>query len=193
MTIIILLVEDSPTQAAISRRDLETISPDIKVEVAGTAAAAMNRAQSVIPALPDLIILDMSLPDGNGLDVCRKLKNNPTTNPIPVVIFSVEGLSKHRQEAYAAGATHYISKGGTGDTTLKLVASTLLRRRLRQLPRLGEALIANKYITIDQLQQALNIQAMNSSKLLGQILMELKFITPQQLTETLESQRKGEA
>lgn len=192
MAIIILLVEDSPTQAAISRRDLETISPEIKVEVAATAYAALNRAQSLTPALPDLIILDMSLPDGNGLDICRRLKSNAVTSAIPVVIFSVEGLSKHRQEAYAAGATHYISKGGTGDTTLKLVASTLLRRRLRQLPRLGEALVSRKIITIDQLQQALNIQAMNSSKLLGQILMELKFITPQQLTDTLEAQRNGE-
>src|SRR5690349_9791070 len=104
MPIIILLVEDSPTQAAVSRRDLETISPDVKVEIATTASAALNRAQNVSLGLPDLIILDMTLPDGNGLDVCRYLKNNAVTSAIPVVIFSVEALSKHRQEAYAAGA-----------------------------------------------------------------------------------------
>jgi CheY-like chemotaxis protein len=192
MSIVILLVEDSPTQAAISKRDLETISPEVRVEVVGTAMAALNRAYTAKPSLPDLIILDISLPDGNGLDLCRTLKSNPATSSIPVVIFSVEGFAKQRQEAYAAGAVHYISKGGTGDTTLKLVASTLLRRRLRAVPRLGEALVAKKYITIEQLQQALNIQAMGSNKLLGQILMELKFITPAQLTETLEAQRKGE-
>jgi CheY-like chemotaxis protein len=193
MSISILLVEDSPTQAAMSKFDLETLAPDVVVEVAMTAAKALSRLQNPIASLPDLVILDMTLPDGNGLDLCRSIKVNPRTRGLPVVVFSVEAFSKHRQEAYAAGADHYISKGGTGDTTLKLVASTLLRRKLRQLPRLGEALIAKKYIKLEQLQEALNIQARNPSKMLGQILMELKYITPQQLTDTLEAQRKGEA
>lgn len=193
MAITILLVEDSPTQAAVSKRDLETVAPEVTVELAMTAAKALSRMQNALSPLPDLVILDMSLPDGNGLDVCRAIKSNPRTCLVPVVVFSVEALSRLRQEAYAAGADHYISKGGTGDTTLKLVAATLLRRKLHQLPRLGEALISRKLIKLEQLQEALSIQARNPSKMLGQILMELKYITPQQLTETLEAQRKGEA
>ena len=144
MSIFILLVEDSPTQAALSKLDLESISPEIQVEVAGSLGQAMRRIQAIATPLPDLIILDMNLPDGSGLQICRNLKLNSNTNTIPVVVFSAEALSKNRQDAYAAGADHYISKGGTGDTTLKLVASTLLRRKLRQLPRLGESLIAKK-------------------------------------------------
>ena len=193
MAITILLVEDSPTQAAVSKRDLEMVAPEVTVELAMTAAKALGRMQNALSHLPDLVILDMSLPDGNGLDVCRAIKSNPRTCLVPVVVFSVEALSRLRQEAYAAGADHYISKGGTGDTTLKLGAATLLRRKLHQLPRLGEALISRKLIKLEQLQEALSIQARNPSKMLGQILMELKYITPQQLTETLEAQRKGEA
>ncbi len=192
MSILILLVEDSPTQAAVSRRDLESLAPDVRVEVASTAAQALKRIHPAMKPVPDLAILDMTLPDGNGLEICRRLKSNPATAAIPVVMFSVEALSAYRQEAYAAGADHYISKGGTGDTTLKLVASTLLRRKLRQLPRLGEALIARKLIKLEQLQHALRIQSEKPSKMLGQILMELKYITPQQLTETLDAQRQGE-
>lgn len=192
MSINILLVEDSPTQAAISRRDLETIAPDIKVEVASTASDARLRLRLVKRDVPDLIILDMSLPDGNGLEICRLLKSDANTSAIPVVMFSVEALSKQRQDAYAAGADHYISKGGTGDTTLKLVASTLLRRKLRQLPRLGEALIARKLITLEQLQQALKLQAVEPGRMLGQILLELKYLNADQLTKILEAQIKGE-
>ncbi len=192
MSITILLVEDSPTQAAISKRDLESVAPDVSVEVAMTAAKAISRIQNTLSPALDLVILDMTLPDGTGLEVCHLLKSSSRTHNIPVVVFSVEALSKLRQEAYAAGADHYISKGGTGDTTLKLVASTLLRRKLRQLPRLGEALIARNCIKLEQLQQALVVQTRTPSKLLGQILMELKYITPQQLTETLEAQRRGE-
>jgi hypothetical protein len=103
----------------------------------------------------------------------------------------MEALSTHRQAAYKAGADHYISKGSTGDTTLRLVASTLLRKKLRKLPRLGEALISRGYLTIDQLQEALNVQE-NQSILLGQLLVKNGYITANQLQEVLEMQQRGE-
>jgi CheY-like chemotaxis protein len=195
MLITILLVEDSPTQAALSKRDLESLGYEIKVEVASSAVGAFQRVQACqIPGTkepaPDLIILDMTLPDGSGLEICRALKSNPKTQPIPVIIFSVEALSTHRQAAYLAGANHYITKGGTGDTTLKLVASTLLRPKLKGKSRLGEALIARGYLNKDQLEQALHIQASRGGKLLGQLLVELGYITSKQLADTLEAQLK---
>lgn len=190
MPIRILLVEDSPTQAAISKHDLEAIGPDVLVEVVYTAADAMQRLFSRNSS-PDLLVLDLTLPDGSGLDICRAVKNDLLTRQIPVVIFSMEALSTHRQAAYQAGADHYISKGSTGDTTLRLVASTLLRKKLRKLPRLGEALISRGYLTIDQLQEALNVQE-SQSVLLGQLLVKNGYITANQLQEVLEMQQRGE-
>lgn len=188
MSIKILLVEDSPTQAALSRQELEAIGVEVSVEIAYKYADAIRQVQSRGHGY-DLFVLDMLLPDGSGLDICRMIKGNMATKQIPVVIFSMEGLAKHRQEAYAAGAEHYISKGATGSATLKLVASTLLRRKLRKLPRLGEALIAAGYLTIHQLQQALDAQESGQSFLLGQLLVQKGFITQTQLQEVLDSHK----
>lgn len=184
----ILLVEDSPTQAAFSKQELQTIGPQVLVEVAKTATQG-NQLIDLYNSRLDLVILDMILPDGSGLDMCRSLKTNPLTKNVPVVIFSMEGLSKQRHAAYEVGADHYISKGGTGSTTLRLVAATLLRNKLRKLPRIGEALIENGYLSIDQLQSALNAQ--KPPHLLGQVLIEMGFVTQAQLDETLANQNNS--
>lgn len=187
----ILLVEDSATQATVSRKDLESIGSSIEVQVSPTAAQALEQIKNS-GANIDLVVLDLTLPDGSGLDVCRAIKGDPITRQVPVVIFSMQALSKYRQEAYSVGADHYISKGSTGDATLRLVATTLLRKKLRKLPRLGEALIASGYITIHQLQQALDAQDGGQSFLLGQWLVQKNIITQAQLQEVLDTQQRNE-
>jgi CheY-like chemotaxis protein len=189
MIIKILLVEDSPTQAVMSRTDLQTISPAIQTIWVSTAKEALQTA--VREPLPNLIVLDMNLPDGSGLDICRKLKTMEVTRPIPTVIFSTEPLSTYRKAAYEAGADQYITKGGTGDTTLKLLVSTLLRSQLRALPRIGEALVEKGYIKVEALQHALQVQQhpSNRNKLLGQILIELGYVTEQQVSDVLKSKQ----
>jgi CheY-like chemotaxis protein len=186
----ILLVEDSPTQAAISKQDLESIGPNVEVQIVYTATEGLRAAQSQATAL-DLLVLDLNMPDGSGLDICRAIKSDLKTRQVPVVIFSMEALSTHRQAAYNAGAEHYISKGSTGDTTLRLVASTLLRKKLQRLPKLGEALIRRGYLTMAQLQQALESQN-NQPVLLGQLLVQKGYVTAAQLQEVLELQQRGE-
>jgi CheY-like chemotaxis protein len=184
----ILLVEDSPTQAQVSHDDLQTISSDIEIEIAGTAHEAMRQAQA-FPS-PDLIILDIHLPDGSGLEVCRRLKSFGHTRHIPIVVYSGEPLFTQRQDAYAAGADQYITKGATGDSTLRLVASTLLREKLRRLPRLGEALVELGYLKVEDLKKAIDAQRRNPNKMLGQLLVEMKLATNEQVLEALQKQLK---
>jgi len=185
----ILLVEDSPTQAAFSKHELQTIGPQVTVEVAHTATEARQKISLYGPKI-DLAVLDLVLPDGNGLEMCREIKNSVNTQHLHVVIFSMEGLSKHRQEAYEVGADHYISKGGTGDMALRLVAMTLLRNKLRKPPRIGEALVERGYLSVEQLQAALSSQ--KPSHLLGQWLIEKGYISQSQLDEVLAAQKRGD-
>ncbi len=124
----ILLVEDSPTQAAMTSQELSQISNSIKIEQAATVREA-NMA--TLLRRFDLIILDVSLPDGNGLEVCRALKSNETTQAVPVVLFSAEKLSDLRRDAYSAGADYCITKGDTGGMSLCLLVGTLFRRAAR--------------------------------------------------------------
>ncbi len=124
----ILLVEDSPTQAALTTRDLQNLSSQLKVEHVTLLHEALSLA---LHRRFDLIVLDVTLPDGNGLELCRTLKANETTRRTPVVMFSAERLSDLRRDSYDAGAEYCVSKGATGDTTLNLIVSTLLRRATR--------------------------------------------------------------
>ena len=49
---------------------------------------------------PDLILMDIRLPDGSGLDLCRNLKNNPNTSHIPVIIMSAHYYPHHSGDEY---------------------------------------------------------------------------------------------
>jgi two-component system phosphate regulon response regulator PhoB len=61
------------------------ITEDMKVR----GFATVNEFQKNLESdLPDLILLDIMLPDGNGIDVCRTLASNNTTNKIPVILMS---------------------------------------------------------------------------------------------------------
>lgn len=121
----ILLVEDSPTQAALTTQDLKQISPSIQIEHAPTKREAL---MATLLRKFDLVVLDVTLPDGSGLEVCRSLKDNENTKNVPIVMFSAERLSDLRRDAYAAGADYCVTKGDTGGMTLGLLVSTIYRR-----------------------------------------------------------------
>jgi DNA-binding response OmpR family regulator len=74
---------------------------------------AANGEQAMARALdsgPELILLDMMMPDHNGLDVCRWLKANDHTQDIPVIMVSAYATPKTRREGLQAGAVEFISK-----------------------------------------------------------------------------------
>ena len=63
-------------------------------------------------ALPDLVILDIMMPEMNGMDVLRRIKADKRTTCLPVVVFSALDDEEWRQRAANAGARDYWIKGG---------------------------------------------------------------------------------
>lgn len=59
---------------------------------------------------PDVMLLDIIMPNVNGLEILRKLKNDPATAPIPVFIFSNLDSAEEIAEALSAGAVGYLTK-----------------------------------------------------------------------------------
>ena len=78
---------------------------------------------------PSIILLDMLMPDMDGVDVLRTLKETPSTTNIPVLIIS--GLSERNAEKLIqAGAAGYFEKGSMTPETLENAISGILKKRL---------------------------------------------------------------
>ncbi len=66
--------------------------------------------QSVYISPPDLILMDIRLPDINGFDICKRLKNNPTSREIPIIFVSAQHGIDEKLEAFRVGGVDYITK-----------------------------------------------------------------------------------
>lgn len=79
----------------------------LKVKEAATGAEALELIEQ---NCPDLVVLDIVMPGVNGFEVCRRLRNNPKTQHLPVVFCSVKGEEFDRYWGIRQGADAYISK-----------------------------------------------------------------------------------
>jgi CheY-like chemotaxis protein len=122
----ILLVEDSAIQVlAIYNKLTETLT-NCDVVVANNGIIALEMVQEL---LPDIVILDVGLPDISGLEVCRKIKNSLSSHHITVIIHSVENRLPVFSSAFEAGADYYIPKGADSFRNLNSLLQCILRRR----------------------------------------------------------------
>jgi two-component system phosphate regulon response regulator PhoB len=93
--------------------------------IVGLGHEALERARA---DAPDLILLDLMLPDMPGTDVCRTLKGDPATKHIPVVMLTARGEEIDRVVGFELGADDYVPKPySMRELTLRLAA--ILRRR----------------------------------------------------------------
>jgi len=76
-------------------------------------------------SLPDLFILDVMIPDGDGTDICSDLKGDPFTKHIPIIVMSANDQNK--QKSLDAGANDYISKPFDIDYIVKRINSQLTK------------------------------------------------------------------
>ncbi|MGB1289332.1 MAG: response regulator, partial [Aggregatilineales bacterium] len=75
--------------------------------------AASNGSQALAKAgqeIPNLIILDVMMPDMNGLEVSRRLRSNPVTEKIPIIMFTAKTLIDDKVKGFEAGADDYLTK-----------------------------------------------------------------------------------
>ena len=110
---IILVVEDSPTQLLGLRLLLE--EHGLQVAWADTGLKGVDIAQEL---QPNLIILDLRLPDINGLQVAERLKDSPDTASIPIILMTRFGDTELMQQALQMGISEYIPKDPFADAVL---------------------------------------------------------------------------
>jgi sigma-B regulation protein RsbU (phosphoserine phosphatase) len=100
----VLAVDDTPENLDIVKGILAD-DYHIKVAVSGHIALKIAQSQS-----PDLILLDIMMPEIDGYQVCRQLKEDPRTQDIPVIFLTAKGETADEAEGFELGAADYILK-----------------------------------------------------------------------------------
>lgn len=140
----ILVVDD-----AVTNRQLLTAVLSLdghQVQVASNGPHALEVIQT---HLPDLILLDVMMPDMTGYEVCEQLKNNPATQHIPIIFISALDKTKDKVNAFSAGGVDYITKPFHPDEVLARVKTHLTIRYLQDQLQSANETLAQKVAELE--------------------------------------------
>lgn len=116
----ILLVEDNEMNRDMLSRRLARRGHEILIAVDGAEGVARASAD-----LPDLILMDMSLPILDGWEATRRIKADPSTAGIPVIALTAHAMSGDREQALAAGCDDYDTKPIELDRLVEKISALL--------------------------------------------------------------------
>jgi two-component system phosphate regulon response regulator PhoB len=137
----ILVVEDEDSLSNLLQYNLQKEGFD--AVIAGDGEEALVQIDE---RLPDLIILDWMLPKVAGVEVCRRLRANPDTRNVPIIMLTARGEEADRIRGLDTGADDYITKPFSMTELLARVRAVL--RRIR--PGLAEDVVKGGDLTIDR-------------------------------------------
>ena len=128
---LILLVDDAPANIQVAR---EILKDTYKTRIATSGAKALQLVKAV--PLPDLILLDVMMPDMDGYEVCTRLKADPATRDIPVILLTAKTEAEDETKGFEVGAVDYIHKPFSPPVVMARVRTHLnLREAREQLAR----------------------------------------------------------
>jgi len=126
----ILIVEDSPEPLAATIRVLQLNG--LAYDVAGNAEETFRKLKT---ESYDLILLDLGLPDMDGLEVCRRLKENALTSDIPVIMLTGRSSSADKIAGLELGADDYVAKPfDPGELVARIHVALRRRQKVRETP-----------------------------------------------------------
>ncbi len=166
----ILIVDDQPVNVQLLKRKLEREGLQVISAYHGRGALAL-----VARDRPDLILLDVMMPDMDGIEVCQRLQADEDTRSIPVIFITARSSKEGKLEGLGVGAVDYITKPIDLDETLARVQTQLrfvaINRQLVALTRRLEE--SRRHATIGAVTQGI---AHNLNNLLGVVLGYLELI-----------------
>jgi DNA-binding response OmpR family regulator len=101
----ILVVDDNADSVAIMQTILENRGYEVRVAPSGAAALAQLQAE-----LPDLVLLDVMMPEVSGLQVLQQIKGDAATEKVPVILVTAKTHDDDVLSGYQYGADYYITK-----------------------------------------------------------------------------------
>lgn len=116
----LLIIDDSPEILGLTN---DLLKQDYRIRAANCGERGLQLARA--EPRPDLILLDVLMPDLDGHEVCRRLKANPLTRDIPVIFLTAMNNDADEQKGFALGAVDYITKPLSGPILLARVSNHL--------------------------------------------------------------------
>ncbi|NET10663.1 MAG: hybrid sensor histidine kinase/response regulator [Symploca sp. SIO2B6] len=159
----ILIVDDQPDNLRLLSKMLVDDGYDVRRALSGTLALL-----NVQSSPPDLILLDINMPELSGYDVCKTLKAEPKTRQIPIIFLSASNSETDKVQAFEMGGADYITKPFQMREVLARVATQL---KLQQLNSLRENL---SRMLVHDLRTPLSCISLCSSSLLRRSYLESK-------------------
>lgn len=101
----ILVVENEPDVRMLLRTNLQAAGFDVLEGANGPEGLAIAKHD-----LPAVIILDLMMPEMNGIEVCRDLRKHPSTSRIPILMLTAKEGKEDMVDAFEAGADDYVTK-----------------------------------------------------------------------------------
>jgi DNA-binding NarL/FixJ family response regulator len=150
----LLLVDDEPGLREAVQAYLE--DSGFAVEVASNAQEGLALAQQ---KLPDLVITDIMMPQVDGYQFLKQLRENPQFSGLPVVFLTARGMTSDRIQGYLAGCDAYLSKPFDPDELVAIVTNLLEKQKARQAAATDEV-----HNIADLVQQIAEIKAMLMQK-----------------------------
>lgn len=120
----ILVIEDEESLLSLQTIILGSRGYEVIGAMDGTVAMEAIQRQ-----LPDLVLLDIMLPGMDGFEICRRIKENPASRGVPVLMLSARKGAADREKGMAAGAAAYITKPFRSSQVLAAVEHLLVPSR----------------------------------------------------------------
>jgi DNA-binding response OmpR family regulator len=129
----ILIIEDDPDIAEVLRYGLEARRFETRVAVTGKEglSASMDKDRP-----PRLILLDLLLPEMNGLEVCRRIRREPSTAGIPIIMVTAKASETDFAKARAAGIDDYVTKPFSVVKVIERITTLLALAEVPRTPKL---------------------------------------------------------
>ena len=137
----ILVVEDEGKMADLIREILEGEGYSVVCAKDGAWAR-----QKIKQSMPDLLILDRKLPDMDGLDLCKELRNQEKTKSLPVLVVSAKGRMEDRVVGLKLGSDDYLPKPFGADELIARVEALI--RRVKNLSQ-GQKVLQSGKLVVD--------------------------------------------
>ena len=175
----VLVVDDTPTNLSLMS-DLLGDLYTVKVATGGARALKIARADTP----PDLILLDIMMPEVDGYEVCRQLQADEKTRNIPIIFLTARNEASDEQLGLELGAVDYITKPISPPIVLARVKNHLALKHLRDLDQRRMVMLNEEKKLLSQEKQLLELEQMKTDRLMLNIL-------PRPIAERLKSGAKN--